>query len=840
VAFETELNAFLTTVRGTLTGGGGGEAEESLKTPFESLITAISVGKHIPEAVGQVKLPGVGKPDFAVRLQGALVGHVELKAPGKGADPDNYRGHDADQWQRFKSLQNVLYTDGQEWALYRSGVRKSPLLDLGVNLTTVKASERRKGVSVDSEKAAALQRLLNSFLGWEPQTPGSAKELAGLLAPVCRDLHDDVIDGFATGHPGKTSMEILRDGIGKRLYPSDANSKDKTRLFADAYAQAVTFGILLARVESKKNLATVKDVVDALKGHSHTLLGVLLENLLADSSILAAFDGSLGYLLRIANATDPNKVLSSKTGDPWIYFYEQFLEEYDPELRKKIGAYYTPYQVVRAQVRLAEDVIRNVMGQDDGFMAEEVLTLDPAMGTGTYLVGILEEVIQKAVKAMGAGASEAVANSIRSNLNGIELLAGPFAVAELRIAKVLVAAGSSGGLGLYLGNTLSTPYSTPPGASTLFDRVIAEHEAKILTLKNTVPITVCIGNPPYLRGKKPTSEADNGGWVVLGDQAPTKTKPILDELIDRLDAKDGRYKQNLYNLYTYFWAWAVWKVFTQPGDETPGIISFITPSSYLAGRAFGGLRKLLRENCDDIWIINLGGQGRGAVVEENIFEIKTPVAICMAVRKKGERAGQAQVHYTRFRGSRQEKLDRLDQITDCSSVKWELVAGQDQERFTPPVTGSYKSWPLLQDLMPWQENGVQVKRKWPIGLAKLHLKTRWDALLNRSGQDMADAMKETGARKITSTPEDGIGSGSTLASIASLTPGTSPLRYERYAYRPFDQCWLIADPRVIDRPRPGIWASKGPKQVFGITKFNYPIATGPALLATALVPGVGR
>ena len=142
-----------------------------------------------------------------------------------------------------------------------------------------------------------------------------------------------------------------------------------------------------------------------------------------------------------------------------------------------------------------------------------------------------------------------------------------------------------------------------------------------------MPVIVCLGNPPYDRHEAATDEntALTGGWVRHGEGAQ---RPILRDFLDPvIRAGHGGHLKNLYNLYVYFWRWALWKVFEKGSGGSPGIVSFISASSYLQGDAFSGMREQMRRQCDEIWILDLGGEGLGTNQSENVFDIQTPVAL---------------------------------------------------------------------------------------------------------------------------------------------------------------------------------------------------------------------
>ena len=156
--------------------------------------------------------------------------------------------------------------------------------------------------------------------------------------------------------------------------------------------------------------------------------------------------------------------------------------------------------------------------------------------------------------------------------------------------------------------------------------------------------------------------ADRAPWLAL-------RVPQLPHL--RLPAAGrGIHIKNLYNSYVYFWRWALWKLF-ETTDE-PAIVSFITASSYLRGPGFVGMRQVMRETFDDLWIIDLEGDNRGARKTENVFDIETPVAIAVGVRYGSPQPTvAADVHYSKIVGSREDKLARLAAISSFAELEWE-------------------------------------------------------------------------------------------------------------------------------------------------------------------------
>ena len=137
------------------------------------------------DVVTEVPAENIGRPDVGIAIRKLLTGHIELKAPGKGANPERLKGRDKEQWEHFKDLPNLIYTDGNEWALFRSGERVGKTIRFSGDVTTDGAS------AVEQSNADALFAMLEDFLQWQPIVPSSPRSLAKLLAPICRLLHRD-------------------------------------------------------------------------------------------------------------------------------------------------------------------------------------------------------------------------------------------------------------------------------------------------------------------------------------------------------------------------------------------------------------------------------------------------------------------------------------------------------------------------------------------------------------------------------------------------------------------------------------------------------------------------
>ena len=304
----TILEALLTfaeAVKAKVTQQISGEPEDQLRGPFENLMTnaARALGWKVV-CTGETSLPDrLGRPDYAAHLNQLLAGYVELKAPGVGANTKRFTGHNRDQWKRFSAIPNILYTDGNEWALYRSGVLIGKTIQLSSDITIVGKK------AILAEDAYAIERLLKDFLLWKPIIPFDRrgkidlKGFADLIAPLCRMLRNDVTD--ALKDQNSPLVQLARDW--RQLLFPDASDEQ----FADAYAQTVTFALLLGRSEGANPLTF--DSAEIALAAQHNLLSRALQ-VLTDPVVQEIMCASLDLLLRFIAAVPPDTLTGPEDG----------------------------------------------------------------------------------------------------------------------------------------------------------------------------------------------------------------------------------------------------------------------------------------------------------------------------------------------------------------------------------------------------------------------------------------------------------------------------------------------------------------------------------------------
>jgi hypothetical protein len=284
------------------------------------------------------------------------------------------------------------------------------------------------------------------------------------------------------------------------------------------------------------------------------------------------------------------------------YFYEPFLAAFDPELRKALGVWYTPREIVRYMVERVDQVLRSELGLADGLADPSVWVLDPCCGTGAYLVEVLDR-IARTLRAKGEDAllAEDLKLAATTRVAGFEIMPAPYVIAHWQVGHALRAAGAPLGqnerAAIYLTNALTgwaapregepedaaqrgIRYTYPP---------LAEERDEAARVKRARPILVVLGNPPY-NAFAGTSPAEESGLVE-----PYKTG---------LQNEWGIRKFNLDDLYIRFFRIAERRIAEGTGR---GVVCFISNHSWLWYPSYVVMRKRLVAEFDRIWIDNLNG-----------------------------------------------------------------------------------------------------------------------------------------------------------------------------------------------------------------------------------------
>lgn len=723
-AMHAALIAYASAVRqdrraNPATGGDGTGLELLLAPRFQGLLESLLALSRpaAPRVLPEYRKGGIGRPDLALARPGQPAGaFVELKEPGKPLDPRRLRGHDADQFRRFRELPLWALCNFHQAQLYRRGEAEgSPAVLLPAAALDPETADATAERLIRRTDPADLLRTLEALALAGPAAPRSAAEVAAALAQSARLVRAVVLDACRAG--ATKELADVRAEFRETLFAHPAagghDASDQDALFAGAFAQTLAFGLLLAREAGGGEADVTRDAYRQLPAGSYPLLRATLRALTQDEilDVLgAAFDVALGTV----NVVD-SALLAPRAGhDPILYFYEDFLSVFDPAAKKRHGVFFTPVPVVRFILAAAERALRGPLGTG-GLLDDKVLLLDPACGTGTFLIAAASAGAEAARARGGEGLVAAELASLAQRLHGFELLVGPYTVAHYRLLREVAAAGvvPARRLPIYLADTLAAPI----GAAGLTPRLgfltgpIVEERRAADALKRDTPILAIVGNPPYRRLGEGEEEAiasgwDNGFWEDL--KAPVR------------DAGWGGELNTFPDLYIAFWRWCLWKLFESEGAPRRGVVSLITNRTFLAGHPYAGLRRMLRRRFDMIEIVDLRGDSRGArpagIVEDgNVFAIQAGVCVVTAVatgtKRDGEEAGVRYADAWRHGAfTARDKLELMDAgARDPTALDFVEIARRGLDDFLPAGFEGL-DWPGLPECFAFTKSGVKTQR----------------------------------------------------------------------------------------------------------------------------------
>lgn len=794
------------------------EPEAALTTPVSQLLSGLAAAEGLGKLtlLRETRLNGV-RPDFGVLHEGMPCGWVELKAPGHSLDGEQWRGREEKQWKLLAELDSLIVTDGQHAQLYLTGEPvgvRAPLPPLD---------------SPDWDPAP-LADLLRTFVEARPRPITRVSQLAQRLAPLARMLHERLEEPRMV-RPVKEAWQAWK------IHVHEGATQTQ---FANDLAQVVAYSLAIAALRGTPDAdgdgrISIKEAKVSLESQN-AVLAAAMGPVLEVPGLYQALALELGALERLAAAVDHERVSRAQDtrGEPWLWFYEDFLATYDPQARRETGVYYTPLDVVDLQVRFCDYILANRLGKDLGFGDPTVVTLDPATGSGTYPLAIIDRAQQVAEQQRGPAGPQQIVDSLAERLIAFEVLPGPYAVAHLRIgqrfAEMAQQLLTPPHTRVYLTDTLDDPDREVPTLGLWGDpAILAKGRASAAKVKRTQPVTVVIGNPPYRR----RTRSSGGGFVVH----PGSGRALFDDVTEPAQSAGVIFsaQASLYNDYVYFWRWALWKAFEQD-PKRPAVISFITASSWLTGPAFVGLRKLARELADEIWVLDLGGEGRGNDAEPNVFAIQTPVAIVTLFRKGRVQKSLASVRYKRVHGdSAAAKLAHIAHVQPPDAVEgddWQSLQIAGGGRMTPGSGDErWEDMPALTDIFPWQQPGAMFNRAWPIAPSQDVLQRRWRALMAApTANERAELFVTGGSGRTIHTK---VGDFPPLSTLPASAP---PEPIVRYGYRSFDRQWTFEDPRVAKTESPALWRARSGRQLYLSTMTTSPLGAGPALTVTTAPP----
>ena len=658
-----------------------------------------------------------GAPDFVLTRNKIPLGYIETKDIGKNLDDPAYK----EQLGRYtKSLDNLIFTDYLEFRLFRDGKQVSC-----ARIGEVSGNKIKQGPG----NSDAFTNMLKAFAGYQGQTITSANDLAKRMAHKARMLA--AVIGKALLEKDNTTGKV-RDANNTLQNQLNAfrkyliNEIDAAE-FADIYAQTVAYGMFAARLHDDSPNTFSRQEAAGLIPTSNPFLRKFFQYIAGydlDERIRWIVD-DLADVFRAADVGELMKGYGKATqrNDPFLHFYETFLGEYDPKKRKGRGVYYTPQPVVNFIVRAVDEILQTEFGLTDGLAdigkttveidgqpstdkrkkgkiekykkeVHKVQILDPAIGTGTFLAAIVQQIYDKyLIKHKGIWANY-VKNDLIPRLNGFEVLMAPYAMAHTKLEMVLRETGCKSGddrLRIFLTNSLEEHH---PDTGMLFAEWLSKEAEEANFIKRDTPVMVVIGNPPYSG-----ESANKGKWItdLLKDY---KQEPGGGKLQER----NSKWINDDYVKFIRYGQHYI--------DRTgEGVLAYINNHSFLDNPTFRGMRWSLLQSFDKIYIIDLHGNSKkketapDGSADKNVFDIQQGVSINLFIKTGKKKAGElAQVFHHDLYGARNSKYEFL----------WDNNFGQVDFQELKPTAPQYFFVPRDYQQQAEYDKGFSVNDLFPV------------------------------------------------------------------------------------------------------------------------------
>ena len=758
----------------------GNATEHTYRGDLERLLESLVPGIDV---TNEPQRQACGAPDYVVSRKDIPLGFIEAK----NIDDDDLEGKkntgNKEQFVRYRSaLNNLIITDYLNFHFY----------DNGELMTKVCIGYVENGAIVpDNNGIKTFELLFNEFCNYVGQTIKSPQKLALMMAGKAKLLANIINNALISDEENQQNSSLREQMLAfKEILIHDIQPAE----FADVYAQTITYGLFAARLHDPTLEDFSRHEAAELIPKSNPFLRKLFGYIAGpdiDDRILWVVDN----LIEVFLACNVEEVLqnygkSTKMEDPIIHFYETFLSEYNPKLRKARGVWYTPQPVVDFIVRAVDDILKDEFDLKAGIAdtsktkikvntdnrdkrsasgyktiekeVHKVQILDPATGTGTFLAEVIKH-IHKRFKGQAGIWNSYVQEHLIPRLNGFELLMASYAMAHLKLDILLRETGytqkTNDRLRVYLTNSLEESH---PDTGTLFANWLSSEANEANRIKRDSPVMCVIGNPPYSN-----SSSNKGAWIL--------------NLIKEYKRNLNERKINLDDDYIKFIRYGQYLI-----DKTGvGIQGFVTNNSYVDGLTHRQMRKSLLNSFNTIYVIHLHGDSNkkeacpDGTKDENIFDIRQGVAIILLVKSK---KNQSIVRFTEIYGRRDVKYDFLNQLS-LNSFDWTILKPKEPDYLFIPqndaIKSEYEQNCSLLELFIDYNSGIQTKRD---SITVHNTKEELNAVLDRFINDDAESIRQK-----LGLPKDGRDWQIALAQ-SDISKG---FEYMKLLYRPFDARYTI-------------------------------------------------
>ena len=780
-----------------LRASGGATGELSTYPALSNLLNAIGATLR-PKVFCVVEMAnqGAGHPDIGLYAANQVQrgkpragqtperGVVEVKAPSDDAWLTAESSQVSGYWEKYRL---VLVTNTRDFVLLGEEASGNP-----AKLETFRLADSEEKFKSELEKPRVFARKIGAGLGEylcralsHRATLAEPRDLAWLLASYARD-------GLARVESSgdSSSLSVLRsaleDALGVRF-----EGERGAAFFRSTLVQTLFYGVFSAWV-----LWSRKTPPPTGKFNWHEaawelrvpVLQSLFEQLstpgrLRSLDLVEVLDWTADALDRVDREAFYERF---DDGQAVQYFYEPFLEAFDPELRKQLGVWYTPSEVVRYMVARVDMALRDDLGIEDGLAAENVYVLDPCCGTGAYVSEVLRRIDQNLQeRGVGALVGAQVKRAATRRVFGFEIMPAPFVVAHLQVGltmRDLDAPLSQDGMeraGIFLTNALTG--WEPTVQKPLPFPELEEERNRADRVKQDTPVLVILGNPPY-----------NGyAGMAVDEERELSAAYRTTRLVRRPEG------QGLNDLYVRFFRMAERRITEKTGQ---GVVCFISNYSWLDGLSFTGMRERYLREFDAIRIDSLNGDKyrTGKVAPDgspdpSIFSTPTdPVGIQVgtAITTLVRKADHAPAETVGFRNlwgqsKREELTETAESTPDALYDEVSPVLPLGLPFVSIAVSNDWHDWPALPELFPVSFPGVETARdSFLVDIDLQRLKERVADYFNSDLGHEEIARRHPGAMKNTS------GFDARSVRNARLAQSSKGAGFLRHAYRPFDHRWL--------------------------------------------------
>jgi predicted helicase len=645
--------------------------EHTYRGDLQNLLEAIAPKVMVTNEPARI---ACGAPDYILTQKNIPVGYIEAKDIGKALDSKDYK----EQFDRYrKSLNNLIITDYLDFWFYRDGVFTTSIKIAHID------NGKIKPLPANYEQ---FLNLIKEFVSFQGQTIKSSLKLAQMMAGKARLLSQVLYNAVSSDE------ELQEDSSLKAQFKAfqdvlihDINHKD----FADIYAQTIAYGMFAARLHDPTLDDFSRQEAAELIPKSNPFLRKLFQYI-AGYDLDDRIKWIVDALADIFRATDINALLKNfgkitQMNDPIIHFYETFLAEFDPKLRKSRGVYYTPEPVVNFIVRAIDHILKTdfdlPQGLADtskttievdttvpdkrsktGFKREKktvhkVQFLDPATGTATFLAELIKQIYQKFEGQQGIWSKYAEDHLI-PRMHGFEILMASYAMAHLKLEMLLRETGynpqKEQRFKIYLTNALEEHH---PDTGTLFANWLSTEASEANHVKRDTPVMVVLGNPPYS-----VTSINRGIWIQ--------------ELISDYKIDLNEKKLNLDDDYIKFIRYGEFLI--EKNGE--GILAYISNNSFIDGVTHRQMRKHLLSVFDKIYIYDLHGNSKkqettpDGTIDQNVFDIMQGVSINIFVKNREQTKGKlAKIYHSDLFGKREDKYNAIFQ--NClDTIEWKQIS----------------------------------------------------------------------------------------------------------------------------------------------------------------------